>query len=699
MVTDSYTFPFACVHDDEFLCISGLNTLPQAQHHCVTFDPLSVQDSNYNNDLDVNQFYIRSRNVNSPKSEYVFLDHLPVSPHNATINLLTLNIRSMSTNFQYFVDTVLSCQVFMDVLGLTETRLDDNISPLYKLQDYNMFSTYRNRYGGGVAIYISSKYQSTKISEFSVLEPFLESLGIEAKFMGKVYLFICIYRPPQGSINNFCTALNEILHQSKSNNYSDVFVFGDFNLNLLQHETDTVQQLINMMYSFSLYPLITLPTRVTTTSSTLIDHIWSSQVENNTANYVIKTDITDHFPVMSIFKCNEYSGNHPTFIRRRFFNQDSISDFCNTLNSIEWYDTINSSCPNTAYNSFYSKFKTHFELCFPEKVIKVNSKKKRSPHITEALRNSIKEKNRLEKLAFKWPLTYKEHYKKYRNKLNSLLKTAKSKFHQDQLIYNQGNPKSHWMAINNILGRSSDMKNMTIDLIPYCQDVPNRFNEHFLKAGEQNNDPIDEDFEKYLNNSPSFSFYLTPVTQSEIENYLQSLKSTSSGYDEIPPFILKHTATQISGPLTHIINLTLKTGSFPDELKKAKVIPLFKSGNRKDINNYRPISVLPALSKIFEKVICSRLVYFIETNNLFSNSQHGFRSGRSTETAITQFISDVYKYLEKKHFVIGIFLGLSKASDSIFHTILCSKTISENVLEVHSYLLSYVMILSKRISK
>lgn len=104
---------------------------------------------------------------------------------------------------------------------------------------------------------------------------------------------------------------------------------------------------------------------------------------------------------------------------------------------------------------------------------------------------------------------------------------------------------------------------------------------------------------KYLNNSPNFSLYLTPVTQSEIEKHLQALKSTSSGYDEVSPSILKHTATLISEPLTHIINLTLKTGIFSNEFKKAKVIPLFKSGNRKDINNYRPISVLPAFSQIF----------------------------------------------------------------------------------------------------
>lgn len=121
------------------------------------------------------------------------------------------------------------------------------------------------------------------------------------------------------------------------------------------------------------------------------------------------------------------------------------------------------------------------------------------------------------------------------------------------------------------------------------------------------------------------------------------------------------------------MNLTLKTGIFPDALKKAKVIPLFKSVNRSDIENDRPIAILPAFSKIFEKVITSRLVSFLENKNLLTDSQHGFRAGRSTETAILQFTKNVYQSLEKKHYLIGIFLDLSKAFDTLNHKILLNK--------------------------
>ena len=136
---------------------------------------------------------------------------------------------------------------------------------------------------------------------------------------------------------------------------------------------------------------------------------------------------------------------------------------------------------------------------------------------------------------------------------------------------------------------------------------------------------------------------------------------------------MKRTAKIIVTPITHIVNLTLKTGIFPEALKKAKVIPILKSGNRSEIKNYRPISILPAFSKIFEKVINYRLISFFENNNLLIDNQHGFRSGRSTETAILQFATNVFQSLEEKQYLIGVFLDLSKAFDTLRHRILLKK--------------------------
>ena len=127
--------------------------------------------------------------------------------------------------------------------------------------------------------------------------------------------------------------------------------------------------------------------------------------------------------------------------------------------------------------------------------------------------------------------------------------------------------------------------------------------------------------------------------------------------------MIKFTNEELATPLTHIINLSIKFGKFSDHLKITKIIQVFKSGNKRDINNYRPISILPAFSKIYEKVIADRLKSYLESNRLLTESQHGFRKNRSTETAVLYFINKVYGSLEEKLYSVGIFIALSKAFD------------------------------------
>ena len=206
-------FPFSNISNEDLIDIINPDDTFD-QEVTESLDPLLVQDDNYNNDLDVNQFYIRSRHINFHKSEYIFLEKISSLFINSDFNILTFNIRSISTNFQYFKDTMLSDNISYDVLGFTETRLDADISPLYTLPSHEMFTNNRNKYGGGVAVYVSKRYSGYKVNEFNRMETFIESVGVELKLNDKLVLLLCIYRPPQGNVNSFLNALNEILSNS-----------------------------------------------------------------------------------------------------------------------------------------------------------------------------------------------------------------------------------------------------------------------------------------------------------------------------------------------------------------------------------------------------------------------------------------------------------------------------------------------------
>ena len=170
------------------------------------------------------------------------------------------------------------------------------------------------------------------------------------------------------------------------------------------------------------------------------------------------------------------------------------------------------------------------------------------------------------------------------------------------------------------------------------------------------------------------SMHLKLVTDIELKEIINNLRcGTSSDYDQIPMWLVKDSVELISSPLMNIVNLSINSGIVPDELKIARVLPLFKSGDNRVFSNYRPISVLPVFSKIFEKVVYNRLFDYFNKFNVLSQNQYGFRKGHSTSLALHHLYDKISAAIDKKKFTVGIFLDLSKAFDTVDHGIVLKK--------------------------
>ncbi len=175
-------------------------------------------------------------------------------------------------------------------------------------------------------------------------------------------------------------------------------------------------------------------------------------------------------------------------------------------------------------------------------------------------------------------------------------------------------------------------------------------------------------------NSPMSSMYMSPCTIEEIIDITNSLKpSDSCGIDSISSNLLKKIIPEIADVICYIFNRSLSSGIVPTILKTAKVNPIFKSGDKHQFTNYRPISILPSISKILEKIVYNRIYKFITKHNILSNNQFGFRKIRSTYLAINALYDKITNALDQKLYTIGIFLDLSKAFDTLDHTILLQK--------------------------
>ena len=165
--------------------------------------------------------------------------------------------------------------------------------------------------------------------------------------------------------------------------------------------------------------------------------------------------------------------------------------------------------------------------------------------------------------------------------------------------------------------------------------------------------------------------FTAPTDQHEIIKLIDSLKQkNSSGHDNITSALIKDIKHEISIPLTILFNKSIHSGRVPDDIKLAKVIPIYKAKDKELLNNYRPISLLPTTSKILEKIVHKRLYYLLVSQSVFYNSQYGFRPQHSTIHAVNEFVDDTTTSFENKQHTLGVLLDLSKAFNTIDHGIL-----------------------------
>lgn len=262
------------------------------------------------------------------------------------------------------------------------------------------------------------------------------------------------------------------------------------------------------------------------------------------------------------------------------------------------------------------------------------------------------------------------------------------------------NIKISWNILNNILNRKKSHHPISLkigsDITSDAKEIANHFNNFFASICANSTTTYSQTLHTPSQNNAfilSNSLFLYPTSSAEISTALSQLKNsyTPGGHDVIPSSILKHISSFISTPLSHFFNFFYETGHFPLILKHAKVIPLYKKGDKKVVSNYQPISLISSISKLFERTLHDRITYFLEENNALNPCQYGFRKKKSVSDALLQTVTSIQNELNNGNSCIALLIDLQKAFDSVNHAILLTKLWNVGIRGIpHQLIASYL---------
>ena len=604
------------------------------------------------------------------------------------------NIDGNKTNFDSFAVDVHQLQHDFSVVGLAETNCDPSCKDLFPLDNYCSF--YQDIHptklkGTGVALYVHTSLNATKIDNISQCTENLESLFIQLQIGNRSYTVGVIYNPPSGDDAKFVTELSDILAKCPTKNLK---IMGDFNFDLHQLAGPNSQAFEDLILEQGIYPLISVCTHVKPgCRETCIDNILSNSPSDVMVSGTIESDTSHHHAVFQLSNVTHSSVTKEAEKQYYDFCKSNVELF---LRDLEKYARPLNH-PFVTFEDFLEfydrKIDEFFKLTVP---ILSKRNRKANPWITDGLIISIAHK---EALYDDWDDSrtedepegnpqLKQKYKDYRRTLKHTINAAKAKYYGIKINQNMGNLKKTWALVNELRGkRKSGIKPPFIinnQRIINRRVIANEFNKYFVSlASDMNKSKYDNAsgalpinpvtcFSAFLHGAPkSSSIYMSDCTEEEVMNIINGLENGKAS--DIPINVIKRSAQLICPIITRGMNDCMRSGKFPDKLKIGKITPIFKKSNPEHLENYRPVSTLPIFGKIFEKVIYERLYSYLTSQNVINPQQFGFRKGHSTSHALNISVNHIINKTSSKEHVLGIFIDLSKAFDTIDHSILLHK--------------------------
>ena len=585
------------------------------------------------------------------------------------LKIFSLNVRSLHKNISHFREEI-ETYLKYDVLSLNETNCTMSKLP-NGVNDLTLDGFYepiiqsparKSGRGGGLTLYINKRVCAPE--QIESFKPKFDdnpdlSLSGEFQFLkihnckgyNKTKLLINTYRSPSRNVDKFTKLLDIVLRSLDRHSRKHIVFTGDFNVDLIKYEKDTTSQnLIAVFEKYGFVQLVSKPTRVTDHSATLIDHVYTNDIENTISCHVLTLDISDHLATLTTLllgtDTKKRDRNNSDRLRykqnqSRRFNEANNKIFENLIAEESWNEVISQDNCERQFEKFREIYTKHYDTAYPQidnRPRRENERRDPKPWILPWLEDACARRQRLHHAKITTPTDENVNaYNKIDKFCNRQIDQAKAKYYKKFFDEHSENSRKQWQMINKLLNRNIKqngpvkLKDENGNILGNSHDVAARFNDYFSSiasniksqiAARQTFDP--GGFEKFLSSSSTNSIYLRTVTSAEVHNIIKQFKNKSTLDTKIGPMKIANNNAQFTNVLSVIINSSFSEGIFPTGLKNARVVPIHKSGSRTDVTNYRPISLLSSFSKVYEKLMHSRVLEFLDKHGSLFENQYGF---------------------------------------------------------------------------
>ena len=619
-----------------------------------------------------------------------------------------INARSVPKHISEIIKLFLECK--LDIICVSETFIKAHTpQSLQNIPGFKFFKKNRcSNHGGGIGIFIRDTLaQNAKIIKLpqNLTQP--ECLFIELTIKNVKVAIGVMYKPPKIPYGVFATVQESLAYITTK--YTHTLICGDFNINYLQPESyPTSFFQLNVAEPFGLTQVVKDPTRITSTSSTLIDLMLVSNVNNVKKVGVIDVPgISDHCLTYMAYAVRKPKFIPKTFTRRDFknFSQDA---FLHDINLAPWENVFAVGLDELDKKAtiFENVFNSVLDTHAPFRTFTVKHPK--SPWLTTDIKNLMNERdkqknkfNSIKKKLSSIPECTAEHYslrhqlnnaeasfKELRNRVNRAVRNAKIQTFNSEVNEKITFAKQYHDALKRHSVVDSKFKSV------FCNIDPNVLNEAFTSY---NNSPVNdiklnEHIEKILESRKRPTFSFRDVSEEDVIKVTKSIKSNACGVDGISARYLIMSIHVIAPVITHIINCSFQYRWFPDRWKHAIIKPIPKNEDPISASDFRPISLLPAISKIAEKIACSQMCDFFKGDNELDKLQSAYKKFHSTNTALLNITDDIYQSMDKSQITILILLDYSKAFDCANHRLILAKLKAAGFQDdALSWILSYLL--------